>query len=180
MQQAQRVSGEPRLERSEREVAKEKNSQRPTQSPNGNSCILAHTRYTQDKFVFEGKVIMDIQWFVEPYGKRADYTNEVIANMLRERDESPENAFELHKKVLVLGQGGIKYLTKKRLCAVPEYAFITELSGKYGVTFRRYKRVGDGQIEQVDFDALQRAQRKAKEKDKRNMAKVRLAEDPTP
>ena len=117
----------------------------------------------------------NIQWFVEPCGKRADYTNEVIANMLRDRDISPENAFELHRKVLVLGHGGVKYLTRKHLCAVPEYAFITELSGKYGISFRRYRREGNGQIEQVDLDALKRAERK-----KLASEKVRRTETPTP
>lgn len=111
------------------------------------------------------------QWFVEPTGKQAKHTNEVIAGMLRDIDDSHEIAFELHKRVLVISEGGFKYLTSKILCAVPEYAFITKLSGISEVSFKTYRREGNGRIEQLNLEHLKRAKRKKLVRDN-----VRLAE----
>lgn len=85
-------------------------------------------------------------WFLEPYGRKKKHTNKVISSLLH-----PEDAMESIETT-----DGPKDVWRMR-----NHAQITALEGDPELSFRKYKKVGGGQIRPCN---LQELHRKAKQR----------------
>jgi len=108
-----------------------------------------------------------IRWYIEPKGKRTKFTNEVLARELRDSD-----AFGIcaHRcKVIVTGESGLKRGEFRMLWEVPNHEFVERLRGIDGTSFRVFRQVGGGQIEESILEVFRkRRQQKRVRKDRPN------------